>query len=94
MIKAIPCFECRSRIRDTAEKQFKRVASGDTKPNSWTLLDFGKYSELLLDFVTIELNKVLKSQFGIGRWFMLSEISNIMLIVSSISSVVEKYWQY
>ncbi|ONK68793.1 uncharacterized protein A4U43_C05F16090 [Asparagus officinalis] len=30
-----------SRIRDTAEKQFKRVASGDTKPNSWTLLDFG-----------------------------------------------------
>lgn len=30
-----------SRIKDTAEKQFKRVASGDTKPNSWTLLDFG-----------------------------------------------------
>ncbi|WOL17166.1 protein Iojap, chloroplastic [Canna indica] len=30
-----------SRIRDTAEKQFNKIASGDTKPNSWTLLDFG-----------------------------------------------------
>ncbi|XP_008796472.1 protein Iojap, chloroplastic [Phoenix dactylifera] len=30
-----------SRIRDIAEKQFNKVASGDTKPNSWTLLDFG-----------------------------------------------------
>ncbi|RWR95335.1 Protein Iojap/ribosomal silencing factor RsfS [Cinnamomum micranthum f. kanehirae] len=30
-----------SRIRDLAEKQFKRVATGDYKPNSWTLLDFG-----------------------------------------------------
>lgn len=30
-----------SRIRDIAEKQFTRTASGDTKPNSWTLLDFG-----------------------------------------------------
>ncbi|KAH7689479.1 Protein Iojap/ribosomal silencing factor RsfS protein [Dioscorea alata] len=30
-----------SRIRDTAEKQFKKVPSGDTKPKSWTLLDFG-----------------------------------------------------
>ncbi|XP_042418772.1 protein Iojap, chloroplastic-like [Zingiber officinale] len=30
-----------SRIRDTAEKQFDKIASGDTKPNSWTLLDFG-----------------------------------------------------
>ncbi|KAJ6834153.1 protein Iojap, chloroplastic [Iris pallida] len=30
-----------SRMRDTAEEQFKRVASGDSKPNSWTLLDFG-----------------------------------------------------
>ena len=39
--------ECRSRIRDTAEKQFQRVATGDTKPNSWTLLDFGKSSELV-----------------------------------------------
>lgn len=25
-----------------AEKKFKRFATGDTKPNSWTLLDFGK----------------------------------------------------
>ncbi|KAF9618404.1 hypothetical protein IFM89_001127 [Coptis chinensis] len=30
-----------SRIRDLAEKQYKRVATGDYKPNSWTLLDFG-----------------------------------------------------
>ncbi|XP_077220775.1 protein Iojap, chloroplastic-like [Tasmannia lanceolata] len=30
-----------SKIRDIAEKQFKKVATGDTKPNSWTLLDFG-----------------------------------------------------
>eukprot|EP00262_Sarcandra_glabra_P006168 TRINITY_DN18298_c0_g1_i1.p1 TRINITY_DN18298_c0_g1~~TRINITY_DN18298_c0_g1_i1.p1 ORF type:complete len:220 (+),score=48.13 TRINITY_DN18298_c0_g1_i1:119-778(+) len=30
-----------SRIRDIAEKEFRKVASGDTKPNSWTLLDFG-----------------------------------------------------
>ncbi|KAJ8620641.1 hypothetical protein MRB53_029170 [Persea americana] len=30
-----------SRIRDLAEKQFRRVATGDYKPNSWTLLDFG-----------------------------------------------------
>ncbi|XP_020090612.1 protein Iojap, chloroplastic isoform X2 [Ananas comosus] len=30
-----------SRIRDIAEKQFNKNAAGDTKPNSWTLLDFG-----------------------------------------------------
>ncbi|KAL5713700.1 hypothetical protein ACHQM5_015753 [Ranunculus cassubicifolius] len=30
-----------SRIRDLAEKQYKRFATGDYKPNSWTLLDFG-----------------------------------------------------
>ncbi|XP_058073283.1 protein Iojap, chloroplastic [Magnolia sinica] len=30
-----------SKIRDLAEKQYRKVASGDTKPNSWTLLDFG-----------------------------------------------------
>jgi hypothetical protein len=29
-------------MRDIGEKQFSKVASGDTKPNSWTLLDFGK----------------------------------------------------
>ncbi|KAJ4958198.1 hypothetical protein NE237_025309 [Protea cynaroides] len=31
----------RSKIRDLAEKQFERIPSGDSKPNSWTLLDFG-----------------------------------------------------
>ncbi|RLN33401.1 hypothetical protein C2845_PM03G01780 [Panicum miliaceum] len=31
-----------SKMRDIGEKQFSKVASGDTKPNSWTLLDFGK----------------------------------------------------
>ncbi|GAV64110.1 Oligomerisation domain-containing protein [Cephalotus follicularis] len=30
-----------SRIRDLAEKKYGKVPSGDTKPNSWTLLDFG-----------------------------------------------------
>ncbi|KAK6149503.1 hypothetical protein DH2020_017028 [Rehmannia glutinosa] len=30
-----------TRIRDLAETQYGRTASGDTKPNSWTLLDFG-----------------------------------------------------
>lgn len=30
-----------SKMRDIGEKQFSIVASGDTKPNSWTLLDFG-----------------------------------------------------
>ncbi|XVE52881.1 hypothetical protein DITRI_Ditri02bG0159800 [Diplodiscus trichospermus] len=31
-----------SRIRDFAEKKYGKIPSGDTKPNSWTLLDFGK----------------------------------------------------
>ncbi|WJX68214.1 hypothetical protein P8452_52604 [Trifolium repens] len=30
-----------SRIRDRAEKKYGKIPSGDTKPNSWTLLDFG-----------------------------------------------------
>nr|GMC74415.1 protein Iojap, chloroplastic [Ipomoea batatas] len=30
-----------TRIRDMAEEQYGRAASGDTKPNSWMLLDFG-----------------------------------------------------
>uniref|UniRef100_A0A0D9XF69 Protein Iojap, chloroplastic n=1 Tax=Leersia perrieri TaxID=77586 RepID=A0A0D9XF69_9ORYZ len=30
-----------SKMRDIGEKQFSIVASGDTKANSWTLLDFG-----------------------------------------------------
>ncbi|KAK9112293.1 hypothetical protein Scep_019812 [Stephania cephalantha] len=30
-----------SKIRDLAEEKFKRIPKGDTKPNSWTLLDFG-----------------------------------------------------
>ncbi|KAL0003511.1 hypothetical protein SO802_017292 [Lithocarpus litseifolius] len=30
-----------SKIRDLAEKKYGRVPSGDTKPNSWTLLGFG-----------------------------------------------------
>ncbi|KAL5805017.1 hypothetical protein ACOSQ3_031817 [Xanthoceras sorbifolium] len=31
----------RSRIRDLAEEKYGRISSGDSKPNSWTLLDFG-----------------------------------------------------
>ncbi|KAM6594800.1 hypothetical protein CsatA_002503 [Cannabis sativa] len=30
-----------SKIRDLAEKKYGRVPTGDTKPNSWTLLDYG-----------------------------------------------------
>ncbi|VFQ93792.1 unnamed protein product [Cuscuta campestris] len=30
-----------TKIRDLGEKQFGTIASGDLKPNSWTLLDFG-----------------------------------------------------
>ncbi|KAE9590536.1 hypothetical protein Lal_00022981 [Lupinus albus] len=30
-----------SRIRDLAEKKYGKIPTGDTKPNSWTLLDFG-----------------------------------------------------
>ncbi|KAJ7948912.1 protein Iojap, chloroplastic [Quillaja saponaria] len=30
-----------SKIRDLAEKKYGKVPSGDSKPNSWTLLDFG-----------------------------------------------------
>lgn len=30
-----------TRIRDLAEKKYGRTATGDSKPNSWTLLDFG-----------------------------------------------------
>ncbi|XP_059444444.1 protein Iojap, chloroplastic isoform X2 [Corylus avellana] len=35
-----------SKIRDLAEKKYGRVPTGDTKPNSWTLLDFGFLQEL------------------------------------------------
>lgn len=37
------CFILRSKIRDLAEKKYGKVPSGDLKPNSWTLLDFGKW---------------------------------------------------
>ncbi|XP_058219123.1 protein Iojap, chloroplastic [Rhododendron vialii] len=30
-----------SKIKDLAEEQYGRVAIGDTKPNTWTLYDFG-----------------------------------------------------
>ncbi|XP_010465073.1 PREDICTED: protein Iojap, chloroplastic [Camelina sativa] len=30
-----------SRMRDLAEQKYGKVANGDVKPNSWTLLDFG-----------------------------------------------------
>ncbi|KAJ6301301.1 hypothetical protein OIU77_015583 [Salix suchowensis] len=30
-----------SRVRDLAEKKYGKIPSGDRKPNSWTLLDFG-----------------------------------------------------
>ncbi|KAK4752982.1 hypothetical protein SAY87_021780 [Trapa incisa] len=36
-----------SRIRDLAETQYGKVPSGDMKPNSWTLLDFGNFLALV-----------------------------------------------
>lgn len=30
-----------SKMRDLAEKKYGKIPSGDSKPNSWTLLDFG-----------------------------------------------------
>lgn len=30
-----------TKIKDLAEEKYGRVATGDSKPNSWTLLDFG-----------------------------------------------------
>jgi len=30
-----------TKIKDLAEQQYGRVATGDTKPNTWTLYDFG-----------------------------------------------------
>lgn len=38
----------RSRIRDLAEKEYGKVPSGDSKPNSWTLLDFGELSYMII----------------------------------------------
>ncbi|CAI9088047.1 OLC1v1022277C2 [Oldenlandia corymbosa var. corymbosa] len=37
-----------TKIRDMAEKQFGKVAAGDSKPNSWTLLDFGECFFMIL----------------------------------------------
>ncbi|KAI3773595.1 hypothetical protein L1987_48125 [Smallanthus sonchifolius] len=34
----------RTRINDLAEKQYGKFATGDAKANSWTLLDFGRFS--------------------------------------------------
>jgi len=36
-------FLCRRRMRDMAEERFDHSPRGDTKPNSWTLLDFGTW---------------------------------------------------
>ncbi|GFZ05758.1 Lojap-related protein [Actinidia rufa] len=63
-----------SKIRDLAEKQYGKVASGDTKPNSWTLLDFVllflmmsvKKLDALLQDVTI----VSSQWHGIGNFFI------------------------
>ncbi|KAI7727758.1 hypothetical protein M8C21_013148, partial [Ambrosia artemisiifolia] len=38
---ALAALEFRNRINDLAEKQYGKFATGDTKANSWTLLDFG-----------------------------------------------------
>lgn len=33
-------------MRDIAEKKHNKVPTGDSKPNSWTLLDFGKFIQI------------------------------------------------
>lgn len=48
-------------MRDLAEAKYGRTASGDYKPNSWTLLDFGKCLMLqLFMFDIFEYTFVLK----------------------------------
>jgi hypothetical protein len=47
-------------MRDIGEKQFSKVASGDTKPNSWTLLDFGKSLPLILTLSISYCHLILK----------------------------------
>lgn len=36
-------LQFRSKMRDLAEKKYGKIPTGDSKPNSWTLLDFGKF---------------------------------------------------
>lgn len=43
----------RTRINDLAEKQYGKFATGDTKANSWTLLDFGRFSSSSLMKLTV-----------------------------------------
>jgi hypothetical protein len=47
-------------MRDIGEQQFSKVASGDTKPNSWTLLDFGKSLPLILALFISYCHLILK----------------------------------
>ena len=48
-------------MKDIAEEKFNRSPKGDNKPNSWTLLDFGKrLHQLLLSLINREfINKLL-----------------------------------
>lgn len=46
-------LQIRSKIRDLAEKKYGKVPSGDSKPNSWTLLDFGKGFCILIQFSSV-----------------------------------------
>jgi hypothetical protein len=48
-------------MRDLAEKKYGKVPSGDTKPNSWTLLDFGEFlNDNPSGFFLYEINSTKK----------------------------------
>ncbi|KAF6162300.1 hypothetical protein GIB67_008429 [Kingdonia uniflora] len=49
-----------SRIRDLAEKQYQRVPTGDYKPNSWALLDFGTRFNFFSSIPRVDINHYLK----------------------------------
>ncbi|KAJ0045446.1 hypothetical protein Pint_05007 [Pistacia integerrima] len=47
-----------SRIKDLAEKKYGRIPSGDSKPNSWTLLDFGECPYMIIsNSIVVEFDR-------------------------------------
>lgn len=60
----------RTRISDLAEKQYGKFATGDTKANSWTLLDFGTFNTSLIKIAEreIEFNNVFLCYLQVIQW--------------------------
>ncbi|KAJ0102189.1 hypothetical protein Patl1_05126 [Pistacia atlantica] len=47
-----------SRIKDLAENKYGRIPSGDSKPNSWTLLDFGECPYMIIsNSIVVEFDR-------------------------------------